>query len=137
MWPPTSRPSYLFAISVIEWRMAIGGTVRRWWCDVVGDMARNVQVINLNHRQDLDGPLMVLIDAIVPEPDWELLEAIPLLRESLDEDDIATMFYSARYAIQHVPTRLNVKGPRWYESANRLRHSHVCLLYTSPSPRDR
>jgi len=99
--------------------------VRRWWCDVVGDMARNVQVINLNHGQDLDGPLMVLIDAIVPEPDWELLEAIPLLRESLDDDDIATMFYSARYAIQHVPTRLNVKGPRWYESANRLRHSHV------------
>jgi len=30
---------------------------------------------------------------------------------------IATMFCSARYAIQNVPTRLNVKGPRWYERA--------------------
>jgi hypothetical protein len=95
-----------------EWRMAIGGTVRRWWYDVVGDMARNVQVINLNQGQDFDGPLMVLIDAIVPELDRELLQAIPLIRKSLDDDDIATMFCSARYAIQHVPTRLNVKGPR-------------------------
>lgn len=96
-------------------RMSKGGTDRRRVYDEIGDLSRNVEVMNLDQGQDFDGPLMVLIDAIAPELDWELTEAIPLIRESLTSKDIDVQFRSARYAQRHAPTRLNVNGPQWYE----------------------
>ena len=36
--------------------------------------------MSLNQGQDFDGPLLSLIDAVAPELDWELAEAIPLIR---------------------------------------------------------
>jgi hypothetical protein len=98
-------------------RMLRGGTERRRAYDDVGDMAREVPVLSLNQGQDFDGPLMSLIDAVTPELDWELAEAIPLIRGSLSTEDVATMFCSARYAKRHAPTKLRVKGPQWYERA--------------------
>lgn len=96
-------------------RMSDRGTDRRRAYDEVGDLSRNVEVMNLNQGQDFDGPLMALIDAVAPELDWELADAIPLIRASLTTNDFAGRFCSARYARRHAPTRLNVNGPRWYE----------------------
>ena len=96
-------------------RMLRGGTDRRRAYDDVGDLARVVPVMSLNQGQDFDGPLKSLIDAIAPELDWELAEAIPLIRGSLSSEDAATLFCSARYAKRHAPTKLRVKGPWWYE----------------------
>jgi hypothetical protein len=96
-------------------RMLRGGTERRRAYDDVGDLARVVPVMSLNQGQDFDGPLKSLIDAIAPELDWELAEAIPLIRGSLSSEDAATLFCSARYAKRHAPTKLRVKGPWWYE----------------------
>ena len=98
-------------------RMSSGGTDRRRVYDEVGDLSRNVDVMNLNQGQDFDGPLMALIESVASELDWELDDAIPLIRASLSENDIAGRFCSARYAQRHAPTRLSVKGPRWYERA--------------------
>ena len=61
-------------------RMLCGGTDRRRAFDDVGDLAREVPVMSLNQGQDFDGPLLSLIDAVAPELDWELAEAIPLIR---------------------------------------------------------
>ena len=73
--------------------------------------------MSLNQGQDFDGPLVSLIDAVAPELNWELAEAIPLIRESLSTEDVVTLFCSARYAKRHAPTKLCVKGPQWYERA--------------------
>ena len=83
--------------------------------------------MNLNQGQDFDGPLVDLIDAVKPEMDWELAEAIPLIRRSLSEVDTANLFCSARFAKRHAPTRLSVKGPRWYERAPMI--SRLVTIY--------
>ena len=62
-------------------------------------------------------PLTDLVDAVAPELDWELAEAIPLLRESLSTEDLATLFCSARYVNRHAPARLSENGTRWYVRA--------------------
>jgi hypothetical protein len=98
-------------------RMLNGGTDRRRAYDDIGDLAREVPVMSLNQGQDFDGPLLSLIDAVAPELDWELTEAIPFIRGSLSTEDVATLFRSARYAKRHAPTKLRIKGPRWYERA--------------------
>jgi len=72
-------------------------------------------------------PLIDLIGAVKPEVDWELAEAIPLIRRSLSEVDTANLFCSARYATRHAPTRLSVKGPRWYERVPLI--SRVVTVY--------
>jgi hypothetical protein len=108
-------------------RMSKGGTDRRRAYDEVGDMSRNVEVMNLDQGQDFDGPLMALIDTVAPEIDWELADAIPLIRSSMTTNDFAARFCSARYAQRHAPSRLSVKGPRWYERAPII--SRVMTLY--------
>jgi hypothetical protein len=71
----------------------------------------------LNQGQDFDGPLTALIDAVGPEIEWELSDAIPLIRRSLSTNDAAKLFSSARYVERHAPTILNTSGPRWHEHA--------------------
>lgn len=108
-------------------RMIEGGTDRRAAYDEVGDLARDVEVMNLNQGQDFDGPLIDLIGAVKPEMDWELTEAIPLIRRSLHEVDTANVFCTSRYATRHAPTKLSVKGPQWYERAPMI--SRVVTMY--------
>lgn len=108
-------------------RMSNGGKDRRRAYDEVGDLSRNVEVMNLNQGQDFDGPLMALIETVAPELDWELADAIPLIRSSMTAHDIAGRFCSVRYALRHAPTRLSVKGPQWYERAPII--SRLLTLY--------
>jgi hypothetical protein len=71
-------------------RMRTRGTDRRDADNRVGDMARDVGVMSLNQGQDFDGPFTALIDAATAEIDWELAEAIPLIRESVSTENAAT-----------------------------------------------
>lgn len=96
-------------------RMRERGTDRRRTYDEVGDMARDVPVMSLNEGQDFDGPLTALINAATIEMDWELADAIPLIRRSISTVDAAARFSSARYVQRHAPMNLNRRGPRWYE----------------------
>lgn len=96
-------------------RMRERGTDRRRTYDEVGDMARDVPVMSLNQGQDFDGPLTALIDAATTEMDWELSDAIPLIRRSISAEDCVALFSSARYSQRHAPMKLNRSGPRWYE----------------------
>jgi len=98
-------------------RMRDRGTDRRGGYDHVGDMARDVGVMDLNLGQDFDGPLEALIDAARTEMDWESAEAIPLIRRSVSTESAATLFSSARYVQRHAPMKLHRGGPRWYEHA--------------------
>jgi hypothetical protein len=96
-------------------RMIDRGTDRRSLIDQVGDMSRTIQGMYLNQGQDFDGPLTALINAVGPEIDWELSDALPLIRRSLSAKDAAKLFSSARYVERHAPTNLNTSGPRWHE----------------------
>jgi hypothetical protein len=98
-------------------RMIDRGTDRRSLIDQVGDMSRTIQGMYLNQGQDFDGPLTALINAVGPEIDWELSDALPLIRRSLSAKDAAKLFSSARYVERHAPTTLNTSGPRWHEHA--------------------
>jgi hypothetical protein len=107
------------ALQTIGARMLDRGTARRSLFDQVGDMSRGIQGIYLNQGQDFDGPLTTLIEAVNVEIDWELSEAIPLIRHFLSIDDGVGVprLKSARYVERHAPTRVNRSGPRWYESS--------------------
>jgi len=98
-------------------RMVDGGTDRRVLIDKVADMSRSIQGMYLNQGQDFDGPLTALIAAVSPEIEWELSDAIPLIRRSLSTEDAVSLFSSARYVERHAPTSLNTSGPRWHEHA--------------------
>jgi len=98
-------------------RMKDRGTTRRVDFDEVGDLARDVSVMDLNQGQDFDGPLGTLIEAASREMDWELSEAIPLIRRSLNAENLDSLFSSAQYIRHHAPTTLSTSGPRWYEHA--------------------
>jgi hypothetical protein len=107
--------SPFLALRSISDRMRDTGIDRRHAYDDIGDMARDVPVMSLNQGQDFDGTLTTLIDAVTTEMDWELTEAIPLIRRSISLEDSASLFSSARYVQRHAPTKLNQRGPRWYE----------------------
>jgi len=98
-------------------RMVERGTDRRALINKVGDMSRTIQGMYLNQGQDFDGPLTALIDAVSPEIEWELSDALPLIQRSLSTEDAAALFSSARYVERHAPTSLNTSGPRWHEHA--------------------
>jgi hypothetical protein len=105
------------ALSSTGRRMIDRATDRRVLIDKVGGMSRNIQGIYLNQGQDFDGPLTALIDAVSPELEWELSDALPLVQRTLSTEDAAALFSSARYVERHAPTSLNTSGPRWYERA--------------------
>ena len=98
-------------------RMIDKGTDRRVLIDEVGGLSRNIQGLYLNQGQDFDGPLTALIHEMSPEMEWELADAIPLIRLTLSPKDAASRFSTARYVERHAPTSLNTSGPRWYEHA--------------------
>jgi hypothetical protein len=103
------------ALQAIGSRMLEGGNACRGIFDQVGDMSRGIQGINLNQGQDFDGALTTLVEAVTLEIDWELSEAIPLIRRSLPQDDGVPRLKSARYVERHAPTKVHPSGPRWFE----------------------
>jgi len=105
----------ILALRATGERMKERGTDRRRIYDDLGDMARNVPVMNLNQGQDFDGPLIALVNAATIEMDWELAKAVPLIRQLITREEAATRFSSARYFQRHAPTKLHRSGPRWYE----------------------
>lgn len=108
-------------------RMLDRGTDRRRAYDEVGDIARNVPVMSLNIGQDFDGPFTALIRAASSEMEWELADAIPLIRRTLSPQDLGPLLGSARYVQRHAPTKLSRTGPRWYERAPII--SRVVTIY--------
>jgi hypothetical protein len=108
----TSRVPALQAIGI---RMLERGNACRGLFVQVGDMSRGIQGIHLNQGQDFDGPLTTLVEAVSLEIDWELAEAIPLIRRSLPQHDGVPRLKSARYVERHAPTRVHPSGPRWFE----------------------
>jgi len=54
---------------------------------------------------------MALVNAATIEMDWELAEAVPLIRQLITSEEAATRFSSARYVQRHAPTKLHRSGP--------------------------
>jgi hypothetical protein len=104
-------------LQAIGRRLLERGDACRELFDQVGDMSRGIQGISLNQGQDFDGPLTKLIEGMSLDIDWELSEAIPLIRSELRPDDGMSRLRSARYVERHAPTRLHPSGPRWFESS--------------------
>lgn len=89
---------------------------RRSAINDLGLMTRHIQGIDLNSTQDVDAVVWRARDIVLPEILWELSEGVPTLRRSLSGAQQASM-RSARYLRKHAPTKLNPKGPQWYERA--------------------
>lgn len=90
---------------------------RRVQIDKVGNMSRGVQGIYLNTGQDFVGAFAPLLEEISEEIEWELSEAIPLIRKSLASTPCKSPFRSARYVKRHARMKLNPLGRRWREQA--------------------
>lgn len=90
---------------------------RREQIDTIGKMSRNVQGISLNIGQDFEGALAPLLREISEEIEWELAEAIPLIRRSVASMATPCPFRSARYVKRHARMKLSSSGRRWVEYA--------------------
>ena len=88
---------------------------RRVQIDRLGKMSRNVQGMYLNMGQDFDGQLTPLMDEINEEIDWELSEAIPLIRSSAASTSTPCSFRSAKYIRHHARMELSPNGRLWTE----------------------
>jgi hypothetical protein len=115
------------ALEAIGSRMLERGVASRRIFDQVGDMSRGIQGMYLNQGQDFDGPLTMLINAVSFEIDWELSEAIPLIRASLRLRDAVQRLKSARFIERHALTRLPPSGTRWFEHSPVV--SRVLTMY--------
>jgi len=100
-------------LEAIANRMEQHTAVRRQAIDRVEKLSRGVQGINLNTGQDFDKEFTELMQIVGSEIEWDLDEAIPALRRSLDEHDLT----SASTLAKRAPTNLNPDGPKWYERA--------------------
>lgn len=102
-------------------------TACRSLIDELGDMARGVQPIWLNVGQDFDTPFRALADLASSTIEWELSEAIPLIRKELGPSTSTRSLRSAKYVQSHAPLRLDPSGPRWYERAPVI--SRITTIY--------
>jgi hypothetical protein len=89
---------------------------RRRHIDRVERMSRGVQGISLNVGQDFDDEMQQVEQIVGTEIEWELNEAIPRIQHVLNaaEDDALK---SAKHVQKHAPTKLDPRGPRWFERA--------------------
>jgi hypothetical protein len=94
-----------------------GRTTSRPHLDRVERMSRGVQGINLRTGQDFDTEMEELIQVVGTEIEWDLGEAIPELRASLEDSHREDELKSARHLRRHAPTNLDPNGPRWFERA--------------------
>lgn len=98
-------------------RIEHGRTKSRPHIDRVEKMSRGVQGINLRTGQDFDAEMEELIQLVGTEIEWDLGEAIPELRASLQGSHRQGELKSARHLRKHAPTNLDPEGPRWRERA--------------------
>jgi hypothetical protein len=92
-------------------------STRRELLDRLEKMSRGVQGINLNTGQDFDGVLQRVIEAVGPEIERDLADAVPAVRGWLSNSDAENPLKSADYVVRHAPTSLSPEGSRWYEQA--------------------
>jgi hypothetical protein len=90
---------------------------RRARIDTVNKLSRNVQGIYLNMGQDFDDEFLPLLAEMSDEIEWELAEAIPLIRKSVASTATASPFRSATYVKRHARMELSPSGRRWIEYA--------------------
>ena len=100
---------------------------RRQAIDTVERMSRGVPGMNLNSGQDFDGALSALIDILERRIERDLRVSIPALRRLLTSEQADAAFHSAAHVARHAPTKLNPKGPAWYERAPFV--SRIVTLY--------
>ncbi|HEY5303296.1 MAG TPA: SDR family oxidoreductase [Acidimicrobiales bacterium] len=109
----TSMPE----LHAIGSRMMDRATHRRVLIDASTQMARGIQPVSLSEGQDFGEAFDTLINATRSEIEWELSEAISLIRATMIANRTAQRLRSSRYVRRHAPTYLSTKGPRWYERA--------------------
>jgi hypothetical protein len=90
---------------------------RRTLHNAVEKKSRGVQPINLNTGQDFDEDLQRLIQLIGTEMEWELEEAVPVIKGSLAVNEQGPDLKSAGHVARHAPTSLSPSGPKWFERA--------------------
>jgi len=91
--------------------------MRRRHIDRVERMSRGVQGISLNVGQDFDEEMQEVEQIVGTEIEWELNEAIPRIQHVLSDAGQDESLKSAEHVQKHAPTKLDPRGPRWFERA--------------------
>ena len=91
------------------------GTACRALINELRALTRTIQGLYLNVGQDFDGRVSALISLEGSTIEWELSDAIPRIKHSLDSENAGNLFRSANYVHRHAPRRLNPSGSRWHE----------------------
>ena len=118
---PIPRPSE------VSDRFEAGMHERRPSMDRVEKMSRGVQGINLRIGEDFDNGMLELMQIVGTEIEWELGEALPEIKGTLEGTERVEDLKSASHLRKHAPTNLDPAGPRWWESAPGL--SRLITLY--------
>ncbi len=90
---------------------------RRRHIDRLERMSRGVQGINLKFGQDFDDEMQKVEQIIGTEIEWDVNEGIPRVEHALAESDEMESLKTAQYVEKHAPTKLDPRGPRWFERA--------------------
>ena len=90
---------------------------RRRHIDRLERMSRGVQGINLKFGQDFDNEMQRTEQIIGTEIEWDMNEGIPRIQCALDKSQKVDSLKTAHYIERHAPTKLDPRGPRWFERA--------------------
>jgi hypothetical protein len=104
-------------LGAVSDRLAQQSAARRKMFDRVETMSRGRQGINRNTGQDFDQELTELMQIVGSEIEWDLEEAVPAVRQALEERGLATQLASARTVVKRSPTNLHPGHSHWYERA--------------------
>ena len=115
------------ALSEVSDRFEAGMHERRPSMDRVETMSRGVQGINLRIGEDFDNGMLELMQIVGTEIEWELGEALPEIKGTLEGTERVEDLKSASHLRKHAPTNLDPAGPRWWESSPGL--SRLITLY--------
>ena len=111
-------------LQVITERFEASFHVHRPYIDRVEKMSRGVQGINLRVGQDFESDMQDLIQIVGTEIEWELGEALPAIKGSLQRPHVDEQSKSAEHISTHAPTNLDPERPRWRERALHLEADH-------------
>ena len=104
-------------LQVITERFEASFHVHRPYIDRVEKMSRGVQGINLRIGQDFESDMQGLIQIVGTEIEWELAEALPAIKGSLQRPYVEEQLKTAEHLSKHAPTNLDPERPRWRERA--------------------
>ena len=93
----------------------------------VEKMSRGIQGINLRIGQDFESDMQDLMQIVGTEIEWELGEALPAVKGSLQRQIVEEQLKSADHISKHAPTNLDPERPRRWERAPVL--SRLITLY--------